>query len=197
MKKIKPDPKDPVYVAMKKITPDSEDPIYEALKAEPPTELGPTQKYVPRGVGGDLGPKGQRKLDRNGNPTEELVFNANKPFEITAKRLGHIRGLIERDVRKESAEAIRTLQHQLDLARSDRDALRAERDDLAATARVYDRAGREDKIQARIREACEAHTATLQDQIKGLRAEISRLTSENGELREAKRRLKAARQGAR
>lgn len=180
------------------MTDPSEDPAYEALKATPPTEIRPTQNHVPSAVMPLASlPEGTPILDRNGNPTGAMRFSMHKPFEMTLERLGHIRGLIERDARKESANTIRTLQQQLDLARTDREELRVERDDLAAKARTYDRTGREDKIQTRIREACEAHGATLQDEIKALRAEIGTLKSENAELREAKRRLKAARQGSR
>jgi hypothetical protein len=177
----------------------SEDPAYAALKATPPTEIRPTQNHVPASttIGTVPIPKGIPVLDRNGKPTGEMKYDTRVPFEMTLERLGHIRGLLERDVRKESADAIRSLQQQLDLTRADREKMRIERDDLAANARTYDRAGREDKIQERIRVACETHAATLQNEIRALRAEVGTLKSENADLREAKRRLKAARQGSR
>lgn len=181
-----------------KLDSSEEDPVYAALKASPPIEIRPSQKHVPASatIGSAL-PRGTPVLDRNGHPTGEMQYDRRVPFEMTLERLGHIRGLIERDVRKASADTIRTLQQQLDLARTDREKLCSERDGLAAHARTYDRAGREDKIQERIRIACEAHAVALQDEIRSLRAEIGTLKSENVELREAKRRLKAARQGSR
>lgn len=181
------------------MTDPSQDPAYQALMATPSTEIRPTQKHVPASttVGTTPIPKGAPVLDRNGKPTGEMHYDMREPFEITLERLGHIRGLIERDARKEAADTIRALQQQLDLVRADREKLHLERDDLVANARTYDRAGREDKIQERIRAACEAHAAVLQTEIKSLRAEAGALKSENAELREAKRRLKAARQGPR
>lgn len=173
-----------------------DDPVYIALKAEAPLEIRSTEKHAPVAVGMPT-PVGEHVLDRNGKPTDEVRFDVTKPFEITLQRLRHIRAHIERDVRQESADTIRDLRKQLDLAKADRKNLQVERDELVAVARTYDRAGREEKVQERIRLTIDERTAILQNEIRTLHSEVASLKSENAELREAKRRLKAARQGSR
>jgi chaperonin cofactor prefoldin len=170
------------------------DELYEALKAEPPTKLTATQRHV--SVARAELPPAHPVLDRNGIPTGDVRFNPNEPFPITLNGLGEIRALIERDAKKESAAEIVTLRKQVENARRESREFREERDRLASDARSYDRSGREEKILARIGEACEQHAAKLQQEIRSLREEIGTLKSQNDELRAAKKRLKAARQGA-
>lgn len=174
---------------------DEKDPVYEALKAMPPEELRNTQKHVSRDAIAGV-PQGRRVLDRNGNPTDVVTYGMNEPFQMTMKHLGQIKAMAVRDTRKESAEEIKTLRRQVEQLQTTCASQRKELDELSAAARSYDRAGREEKIQERIRQACEQQTSKLQDEIRTLRSEVSTLKSENAELREAKRRLKAARQGS-
>jgi hypothetical protein len=169
------------------------DQIYEALQAVPPTELGRNQRHAVDVSLASILPQAEDVFDRNGKPTGEKRFSTQAPFSMTLGHLGQIRALIERDARVKYTGRIGQLERELAHAIEARRCLQVDRDDLAAQVRTHDRASREDKIQERIRQACEEYGVRLQASLRELKALVSTLQSENAELREAKRRLKMSR----
>lgn len=136
------------------------------------------------------------KLDRNGRPIPgEYMYDLNKPFQMTVRGLGQIRALEKKRATVQFQNEIADLKKSRASAQSEVERLRLELAEKTDAVRVLARDQDPTRLERRVREAVDAASEKDGQTIRALQADLGTARSEIAELKAAKRRLKAARQG--